>query len=163
MMGLILCGIMQGLTSLRALEKLARFDLDCMWVRGGIYPDHANIGRSINMHETSLTGEFFDALTRSVLQKTNSGGRCLEGNGTTIEAACSNYNLIKEELPKQQLKKPENNQIRLRKTERNKHALNKRPLSWIPCLSKSKNGRVGVEKRKRQKLARQSRKLLFKR
>ena len=36
MMGLILYGIMQGVTSLRALEKLARLDLGCMWVSDGI-------------------------------------------------------------------------------------------------------------------------------
>ncbi|WP_161787272.1 transposase [Endozoicomonas numazuensis] len=97
MMGLILYGIMQGVTSLRALEKLAKLDLGCMWISGGIHPDHANIGRFINMHEPSLTGEFFDALTRSVLKKTNPSGQRLAGDGTTIEAACSNYNLIKEE------------------------------------------------------------------
>lgn len=115
MVGLILYGIMQGVTSLRALEKLARLDLGCMWVSGGIYPDHTNIGRFINLHEASLTGEFFDAFTRSVLQKTNSTGQRLAGDGTTIEAACSNYNLIKEEAArvaleearKQSEKKPE--------------------------------------------------------
>lgn len=100
MMGLILYGIMQGVTSLRALEKLSRLDLGCMYVSGGIFPDHANIGRFIVMHEKSLTGEFFDQLTRSVLQKTNSSGECLAGDGTTIEAACSNYNLMKEEAAK---------------------------------------------------------------
>lgn len=42
MLGLILYGIMQGISSLRALERLARVDLGCMWVTGGIAPDHAN-------------------------------------------------------------------------------------------------------------------------
>ncbi len=36
MLGLILYGIMQGISSLRALERLARVDLGCMWVTGGI-------------------------------------------------------------------------------------------------------------------------------
>ncbi|CBL44553.1 transposase, orfA [gamma proteobacterium HdN1] len=45
MMGLILHGIMQGVHSLRALERLARLDLGCVWVCGGITPDHANIIR----------------------------------------------------------------------------------------------------------------------
>lgn len=97
MVGLILYGIMQGITSLRGLERLARLELGCMWVSGGICPDHANIGRFINMHEASLTGDFFDELTRTVLKKTHSSGQCLAGDGTTIEAACSHYNLIKEE------------------------------------------------------------------
>ena len=97
MMGLILYGIMQGVISLRNLEKQARLDLGCMWVSGGIYPDHANIGHFINKLQASLTGEFFDALVQSVLKATNSSGHRLAGDGTAIEAACSNDNLIKEE------------------------------------------------------------------
>ena len=100
MTGLILYGIMEGVTSLRGLEQLARLNLDCMWVSGGIFPDHANIGRFINLHTQSLTGDFFDALAATVLKKTGSTGQCLAGDGTTIEAACSNYNLIKEEAAK---------------------------------------------------------------
>ena len=41
MTGLILYGIMRGITSLRDLEHFARVDLGCMWVSGGILPDHA--------------------------------------------------------------------------------------------------------------------------
>ena len=100
MVGLIVYGIMQGTTSLRALENMARLDLGCMWVSGGIYPDHAIIGRFINMHEKSLTGQFFDDLVRAVLKITGSGGERLAGDGTTIEAACSHYNLMKEEAAK---------------------------------------------------------------
>ena len=100
MVGLILYGIMEGITSLRALERLARLNLGCMWVSGGVFPDHANIGRFINLHAQSLTGDFFDALAVTVLKKTGSTGQCLAGDGTTIEAACSNYNLIKEEAAK---------------------------------------------------------------
>ena len=48
MMGLILYGVMQGVHSLRQLERLARLDLGCMWVTGGIAPDHANIGRFVD-------------------------------------------------------------------------------------------------------------------
>ena len=127
MMGLILYGIMQGITSLRGLEKLGRLDLGCMRVSGGIYPDHANIGRFINLHEPSLTGEFFDALTRSVLKVSGSNNSTLSGDGTTIEAACSNYKLIKEEAAQAALdearKQAENNpndptrQARLAQTE----------------------------------------------
>ena len=51
MVGLILYGVMQGVHSLRELERLARLDLGCMWVTGGIGPDHANIGRFIVQHE----------------------------------------------------------------------------------------------------------------
>ena len=59
MVGLILYGVMQGVHSLRELERLARLDLGCMWVTGGIAPDHANIGRFIVLHKALLTRDFF--------------------------------------------------------------------------------------------------------
>jgi hypothetical protein len=101
MLGLILYGVMQGIHSLRELERLARLDLGCMWVTGGIAPDHANIGRFIVQHEQSLTADFFESLTRSILAMR--GGRSssrLAGDGTVIEAACSHYNLLKAEAVK---------------------------------------------------------------
>lgn len=100
MLGLILYGVMQGIHSLRELERLARLDLGCMWVTGGISPDHANIGRFIVMHEESLTQDFFEALTRSILKASGSKNRRLAGDGTVIEAACSHYNLLKSEAIK---------------------------------------------------------------
>jgi hypothetical protein len=39
MLGLILYGIMQGQSSLRELEHLARINLGCWWLTGGIMPD----------------------------------------------------------------------------------------------------------------------------
>ncbi len=60
MMGLILFGILQGTDSLRKLEQLARQDLGCLWVSGGIGPDHASIGRFIILHEDSLSQGFFE-------------------------------------------------------------------------------------------------------
>lgn len=97
MMGLILYGVMQGVHSLRELERMARLDRGCMWVTGGITPDHANIGRFIVLHEQSLTQEFFESLTKSILLATGSSSERLAGDGTVIEAACSHYNLLKEE------------------------------------------------------------------
>ena len=72
MLGLILYGVMHGVHSLRELERLARLDLGCMWVTGGIAPDHANIGRFITVHEESLTTDFFESLTSSILKATKS-------------------------------------------------------------------------------------------
>ncbi|EDT38413.1 transposase IS4 family protein [Burkholderia ambifaria MEX-5] len=99
MMGLILYGLMQGVHSLRELERLARMDLRCMWVAGGITPDHANanIGRFIVLHEDALTLEFFEALTRAILKASGSSSARLAGDGTVIEAVCSRYNLLKQE------------------------------------------------------------------
>ena len=103
MMGLILYGILQGKTSLRELEKLARLDLGCMWVTGGICPDHACIGYFIILHDTSLGDDLFKSLTRKVLRKTNSNGERVAGDGTVIEAAASRYKRLKEEAVKEQL------------------------------------------------------------
>ena len=97
MMGLILFGIMQGISSLRNLERLARQDLGCLWVTGGIGPDHACLGRFILLHEDSFSNGFFAQLTRTVLKVTGSGSHCLAGDGTVIEAACSHYTLLREE------------------------------------------------------------------
>ena len=101
MLGLILYGVMQGVHSLRNLERLARLDLGCMWVTGGITPDHTNIGRFIVMHEASLTEEFFESLTSSILKATGSCSTRVAGDGTVIEAACSHYKLLKEEAVKE--------------------------------------------------------------
>jgi transposase len=100
MLGLILYGVMQGVHSLRDLERLSRLDLGCMWVTGGIAPDHTNIGRFIVLHEESLTRGFFEALTSSILKATGSSSTRVAGDGTVIEAACSHYKLLKEEAVK---------------------------------------------------------------
>ena len=50
-----------------------------------------------------MTGNFFENLTRAVLKKTDSGGSCVAGDGTVIEAACSSYNLLKQEAAEQAL------------------------------------------------------------
>ncbi|CAM2189261.1 hypothetical protein PSAC2689_90003 [Paraburkholderia sacchari] len=96
-MGLILYGVMRDVHSLRELERLARLDLGCMWVTGGITPDHAKIGRFVSLHEDSLTQGLFESLTRTILKACGSASTRLAGDGTVIEAACSRYNLPKEE------------------------------------------------------------------
>lgn len=97
MLGLILYGVMQGIHSLRELERMSRLDLGCMWITGGIAPDHSNICRFIILHEKSLTTSFFESLTGHVLAKTKSTSTRLAGDGTVIEAACSHYRKLKAE------------------------------------------------------------------
>lgn len=97
MLGLILYGVMQGIHSLRDLERLSRLDLGCMWVTGGIGPDHTNIGRFIVMHEESLTSSFFESLTRQILKQTGSTSERVSCDGTVIEAAGSHYKKLKAE------------------------------------------------------------------
>ena len=97
MVGIILYGILQGVSSLRDLERLARSDVGCWWLSGGIMPDHSVIGRFVRQHETLLTTDFFDQLTRQVLKVTGSGTTTLAGDGTTIEAMSSRFQLMREE------------------------------------------------------------------
>jgi len=101
MTGLILYGVMQGVHSLRELERLARLDLGCMWITGGIAPDFTKIGRFITRLATSLTSSFFEGLTGGILKATGSKSERLAGDGTVIVAACSYYNLLKEEAIKE--------------------------------------------------------------
>lgn len=105
MMGLILHGVMQGRSSLRELEDLARVDLSCWWLTGGILPDHSSIGRFIQRHETLLTDDFFTALTRSVVKATQSDVSRIAGDGTIVESAASHYKTIKREALEKQINK----------------------------------------------------------
>ena len=50
LLGLILFGIMEGKSSLRQLETMARTDVRSWWLTGGITPDHSVIGRFLNDH-----------------------------------------------------------------------------------------------------------------
>ena len=97
MVGIILYGILQGISSLRDLERLARADVGCWWLSGGIMPDHSVIGRFVRQHEESLTADFFEQLTRRVLKVTGSSTVALAGDGTTIEAMTSRFKLMREE------------------------------------------------------------------
>lgn len=101
MLGLILYGIMQGIHSLRDLQRLARMDLGCMWVAGGISPAHGIIGRFIVFHAESLTNDFFESLTARIVKATGARSARLAGDGTVIEAACSHYNLLKADALKE--------------------------------------------------------------
>jgi transposase len=96
-LGLIVYGLMQGISSLRTLESFARTDLGCQWITGGIFPDHSVIGRFIQRHEAELTGKGFEQLTARVLQATGSGVESVAGDGTVIEAMASRFQLMKAE------------------------------------------------------------------
>lgn len=100
MVGLILYGTMQGISSLRALERFARTDLGCLWISGGICPDHASIGRFIVLHHDSFCDDLFRQITASALTATDSDGGCVAGDGTVVEASCSYYGLLHEEAIK---------------------------------------------------------------
>ena len=95
--GLILFGIMDGVSSLRGVERLARLNVAAMWLTGGICPDHACIGRFIQRHSETLTTTFFEDLTASILQRMGSKSHFVAGDGTTIFAAGSRYKTLRIE------------------------------------------------------------------
>ncbi len=97
MMALILYAIMQGRSSLREIERLARVDLGAMWVSGGICPDHASIGRFLQLHAEELTEAFFERLTQGVCKRLGSQNRVVAGDGTVLEAAGSRFRILKLE------------------------------------------------------------------
>jgi len=97
MIGLILYGIMHGVTSLRGLERMARLDLGCQWITGAIMPDHSVIGKFINRHAKLLNGSYFEELTRAVLKQTGGSATKVAGDGTVIQAAASRYGTLKAE------------------------------------------------------------------
>lgn len=97
MVGLILYGLMQGISSLRDLARMARVDLGCIYLTEGVFPDNSSICRFINRYKETLSEAFFINLTRSILKVTRSGIRSLAGDGTIIEAAASRYSLMKHE------------------------------------------------------------------
>ena len=101
MVGIILFGLMREISSLRDLERFAKGDLECMWVSGGISPDHSILGRFIMRHEQSLSGPLFEAIVQKALQRTGSNKQCLAGDGTVLEAMSSRFALIKREALQQ--------------------------------------------------------------
>ncbi|MCP4640966.1 MAG: IS1182 family transposase [bacterium] len=101
MVGLVLYGILKGVTSLRQMEALARVDLGCMWVCGGIAPDHSAIGRFLLQHRDTLSGEFFEQLTAAVFARMKGDASELAGDGTVIQAAASRYRKLDEEAAAQ--------------------------------------------------------------
>ena len=97
MVGLILFGIMEGRTSLRQLETMARADVRCWWLMAGIFPDHSKIGQFMIDHQETLTVKFFESLTKAVLKRTGTGGKVVAVDGTVIQAAASNFKNIRRE------------------------------------------------------------------
>lgn len=96
LLGLVIYGTMMGNGSLRAMEELARRDLGAIWLTGGLCPDHATIGRFVQMHEASITGPFYEQLTRQIVARMGKSST-LAGDGSIFEAAASRYQLIKKE------------------------------------------------------------------
>lgn len=96
-LGLILFSVMRGVSSLRGIERVAKSDVCCWWLTGGLSPDHSSIGRFIQEHEELIAKSLFEQATRAILKKTEAKGTDLSGDGTTIESAASRYKKITAE------------------------------------------------------------------
>lgn len=97
MVGLVVSGLIKGVSTLRGLEQLARSDLAVMWVTGGICPDHSVIGRFVLLHAETLCDSFFTGLTASVLKATGSDLGVLALDGTVVAAAVARLGTLKAE------------------------------------------------------------------
>jgi hypothetical protein len=84
------------------MGRFARADLGCMWVSGGICPDHSVLGDFICRHAQLISESLFASLTATVLKRTGGNSQQLAGDGTVIEAACSHYGLLKQEAVEKQ-------------------------------------------------------------
>lgn len=97
MLGIVLYGVMKGVSTLSKLEDLARVDLGCMWVSGGIMPDHSVIGDFLVLHRETLTDSFFEELTRGVLKVVGGDTQNVAGDGTMLRAWASRASTLKAE------------------------------------------------------------------
>lgn len=97
MAAIILYGLLEGKGSLRALEELARTDLACMWLSGGIQPDHSTLGRFVQRHADQLREEGFKEVTQEVLEVFPEVDQTVAGDGSVVEARASALSQLEEE------------------------------------------------------------------
>ncbi len=83
---------------MRGLEGLARRDVGAWWVCGGHQPDHSTIGKFIQLHAEILSEEFFVELVKSLMNKLRLAPGTVAADGTVIEAAASDYRLLRAEV-----------------------------------------------------------------
>jgi hypothetical protein len=96
-LGLVVDEIINRQWSLRGLEGLARRDVGAWWVCGGHQPDHSTIGKFIQLHAAILSEKFFVELVKGLLSKLRLAPGTVAADGTLIEAAASDYRLLRAE------------------------------------------------------------------
>lgn len=97
MVGLIVYGLMLGRSSLRELEREARFNVRLWWLTGGVSPDHSVIGRFIARHGELLGGVFFEELTARIVKECSGSGGDVAIDGGVVQAAATAYRLLRRE------------------------------------------------------------------
>ena len=111
MVALILYGLMNGVNSLRGLERMARMDLGCMWVCGGITPDHSSLGRFIVRHGEQMRDSFFVQMTADTLKRMGRGVEETALDGTVVQAVASAHNTLKLEAARAKLQEAREAQL----------------------------------------------------
>jgi hypothetical protein len=99
--GLVVYGLLSARTSLRQLELLARGDLGCIYICGGIRPDHSSIGRFLLAHNDYLTKNFFLDVTRKIACDAGLQPGVTGIDGTVIQAAASAYDTLKADAARE--------------------------------------------------------------
>ena len=145
-MGLVLWGMLQGVDSLRGLERLAQQNIACWWLTGGEWPDHSQLGRFLQRHREVLSEGFFEEMTRQVLRSMGGGGTRLAGDATVMQAASSAYRRIREEAAREAWEQAQDEQEkekarrvvqeleeREEKKRRHRHAQSKNRAAVSPC------------------------------
>lgn len=98
--GLIVYGLLNGRTSLRQLEDMARADLGAMHLCGGLQPDHSTIGRFIAERQDELSSDFFVEVTQTLAKKLPRSGKAAI-DGTIVQAAASSYRTLRLEAARE--------------------------------------------------------------
>lgn len=110
-MGLVIYGVLKNQGSLRELESLAAMDLGAHWITGGVIPDHTTIGRFLQLHSDTITKEYFEELTRGLVNKTANSTHEWAIDGTIIESAGSRFNALKLQAAREILAKAEDTDL----------------------------------------------------
>lgn len=97
LMGLILLAGMEGQSSLRQIERFARFDVRAWWFVGQRSPDHSTLGQFVVRHSEILSGDFFERLTREILRRLGTRVTLVAVDGTIFEALASTMKALRLE------------------------------------------------------------------
>lgn len=97
LLGLVLYGILEGHSTLRSLEQIAKCDVRAWWICGGLHPDHSTIGNFLQRHRELLSADFFLRLTKQLVRQLHLRPGEAAGDGTVIEAVASRYRKLAQE------------------------------------------------------------------
>lgn len=89
MAGLIIFGARHGIDSSRKLESFARMNLACMWIAGGIGPDHSAICDFVRRQSDLIEGHLFEELTRKIVKRTGGDAKDISIDGSVMTAVAS--------------------------------------------------------------------------